>query len=149
MHFSIKTLMAAVAASACAAAFAADMPKSISITYVKAPFNLQNIVMKERGMLEKAFEKDGVKIKWRVINSGALQGQAMASGDLDFSAVMNTASLLMAADPATEHSAAESCRACAALVSVVIIAQFPARIYEFPVKNKRKFWRRSSRIPKT
>ena len=97
MHFSIKTLMAAVAVSACAAAFAADMPKSISITYVKAPFNLQNIVMKERGMLEKAFEKDGVKIKWRVINSGALQGQAMASGDLDFSAVMNTASLLMAA----------------------------------------------------
>ena len=97
MHFSIKTLMAAVAVSACAAAFAADMPKSISITYVKAPFNLQNIVMKERGMLEKAFEKDGVKIEWRVINSGALQGQAMASGDLDFSAVMNTASLLMAA----------------------------------------------------
>ena len=32
-----------------------------------------------------------------MINSGAVQGQAMASGDLDFSAVMNTASLLMAA----------------------------------------------------
>ena len=56
-------------------------------------------------------------------------------------------SLLMAADPATEHSAAESCRACAALVSVVIIAQFPARIYEFPVKNglvdKKEIWAES------
>lgn len=73
------------------------MPESISITYVKSPFNLQNIVMKERGMLEDAFKAEGVKINWRVINSGAIQGQAMASGDLDFSAVMNTASVLMAA----------------------------------------------------
>ena len=64
---------------------------------MKAPFNLQNIVMKERGMLEEAFKNENVKIDWRVINSGAQQGQAMASGDLDFSAVMNTASLLMAA----------------------------------------------------
>lgn len=48
-------------------------------------------------MLEEAFKNENVKIDWRVINSGAQQGQAMASGDLDFSAVMNTASLLMAA----------------------------------------------------
>ena len=68
---------------------APKMPESISITYVKSPFNLQNIVMKERGMLEDAFKAEGVKINWRVINSGAIQGQAMVSGDLDFSAVMN------------------------------------------------------------
>ena len=37
------------------------MPESISITYVKSPFNLQNIVMKERGMLEDAFKAEGVK----------------------------------------------------------------------------------------
>ncbi len=92
----LKAFIAALAMSAAALASAA-MPEAISITYVKAPFNLQNIVMKERGMLEEAFKADGVDIKWRVINSGAVQGQAMASGDLDFSAVMNTASLLMAA----------------------------------------------------
>lgn len=102
-----KTFLAALASAAlCAAAgfslpaAAADAqgaPKTISITYVKAPFNLQNIVMKARGMLEEAFKAEGTKIEWRVINSGAVQGQAMASGDLDFSAVMNTASLLMAA----------------------------------------------------
>lgn len=92
-----KALLAALAITVSTALSAATMPESISITYVKSPFNLQNIVMKERGMLEEAFKADGVKINWRVINSGAVQGQAMASGDLDFSAVMNTASVLMAA----------------------------------------------------
>ena len=92
---------AAVAAGLCltgmtAVQAAPKMPESISITYVKSPFNLQNIVMKERGMLEDAFKVEGVKINWRVINSGAIQGQAMASGDLDFSAVMNTASVRIA-----------------------------------------------------
>ncbi|MDO5531111.1 ABC transporter substrate-binding protein [Sutterella sp.] len=96
----LRTLLATVAVTASAilsTAVSAAMPEQISITYVKSPFNLQNIVMKERGMLEEAFKADGVKINWRVINSGAVQGQAMASGDLDFSAVMNTASVLMAA----------------------------------------------------
>lgn len=94
---SLIATLAIVASSAVSCAFAGSMPESISITYVKAPFNLQNIVIKQRGMLEEAFKADGVKINWRVINSGAVQGQAMASGDLDFSAVMNTASVLMAA----------------------------------------------------
>lgn len=93
----IKSIAAALLMAVSAALSAAQFPESISITYVKAPFNLQNIVMKERGMLEEAFKNENVKIDWRVINSGAQQGQAMASGDLDFSAVMNTASLLMAA----------------------------------------------------
>ena len=97
----IKSIAAALLMAASAALSAAQFPESISITYVKAPFNLQNIVMKERGMLEEAFKNENVKIDWRVIQLDAEQGQAMASGDLDFSAVMNTASLLMAAAPAT------------------------------------------------
>lgn len=76
--------------------FAADLPKEINIVYVKAPFNLQNIVMKEKGMLEKAFEKDGVKVNWKTITSGSKQTQAMAGKSIDISAVMNTSSLLMA-----------------------------------------------------
>lgn len=44
---------AAVAAGLCLTGMSAvqaapKMPESISITYVKSPFNLQNIVMKER-----------------------------------------------------------------------------------------------------
>ena len=103
---------AAVAAGLCLTGMSAvqaapKMPESISITYVKSPFNLQNIVMKERGMLEDAFKAEGVKINWRVINSGAIQGQAMASGDLDFSAVMNTASAAMGG--AARHGQQPAC----------------------------------------
>lgn len=68
----------------------------INVAYVKSPFNLQNIVMKQNQLLEKEFQKDGIKINWVSINSGAQQAQAMAAGSLDVSAVMNTASLLMA-----------------------------------------------------
>lgn len=93
----LKSLVVAMGAMMALSVQAADMPKEINITYVKAPFNLQNIVMKDQALLEKAFEKDGVKINWRVINSGADQSLAMASGALDFSAVMNTASLLLGA----------------------------------------------------
>lgn len=77
-------------------AMAAEMPKEINIVYVKAPFNLQNMVIKEHKLLEKAFADDKVQINWKTITSGAKQGQAMAAGAIDFSAVMNTASLLMA-----------------------------------------------------
>lgn len=75
------------------AAFAAK--GEINIAYVKSPFNLQNIVMKQHQLLEKEFKKDGIKVNWFSINSGAQQAQAMAAGALDVSAVMNTASLLM------------------------------------------------------
>lgn len=71
-------------------------PDQINIAYVKSPFNLQNIVMKQNQLLEKEFQKDGIKVNWVSINSGAQQAQAMAAGSLDVSAVMNTASLLMA-----------------------------------------------------
>lgn len=75
---------------------AADLPKEINIVYVKAPFNLQNIVMKEKRLLEEAFEKDGIKVNWKTITSGSKQTQAMAAGAIDISAVMNTSSLLLA-----------------------------------------------------
>ncbi|EER6665822.1 ABC transporter substrate-binding protein [Escherichia coli] len=74
----------------------ADMPKVINVAYVKAPFNIQNIVIKNQFLLEKAFEMYGTKIVWHTISSGAKQAQAMAAGSLDVSAVMNTASLLSA-----------------------------------------------------
>ncbi|GKX56916.1 ABC transporter substrate-binding protein [Leminorella grimontii] len=70
--------------------------KTIDISYVKAPFNLQMMVMKEQGLLEKQAEKLGVTVKWHEITSGAKQAQALASGDLDVAGVMNTSSVLMA-----------------------------------------------------
>ncbi len=89
----VTSAVAAIAAIS-QSVFAA--PNEINIAYVKSPFNLQNIVMKQNQLLENEFKKDGIKINWVSINSGAQQAQAMAAGALDVSAVMNTASLLMA-----------------------------------------------------
>jgi len=82
---------------ALAASFAGaqDLPKEINIAYVKSPFNLQNIVMKEQKSLEKEFEKDGIKVNWLDIHSGKQQAMALASRSVDMTAVMNTSSLLM------------------------------------------------------
>lgn len=94
----MKPLKLALSVSAfflASVAYSADFPKEINVVYVKAPFNLQNMVMKDQKLLEKEFEKDGIKVNWKTITSGAKQGQALASGAVDISAVMNTSSLLM------------------------------------------------------
>lgn len=69
---------------------------NVNISYVKSPFNLQLIVMKKLGLLEKELAAQGVGVKWHEINSGARQARAMASGDLDVGGVMNTTSIQMA-----------------------------------------------------
>jgi aliphatic sulfonates family ABC transporter substrate-binding protein len=86
------SLIVSLAAFFGTAAFAQDL----NISYVKAPFNLQNMVIKHNGMLEKEFKGEDVQIKWHNITSGAKQTQAMASGALDVAGTMNTASVLMA-----------------------------------------------------
>lgn len=68
----------------------------VNISYVKSPFNLQLMVMKEQGLLEKALAKEGVEVRWHEITSGSKQAQAMASGDLDIGGVMNSTSVLLA-----------------------------------------------------
>ncbi|MDR0806861.1 MAG: NrtA/SsuA/CpmA family ABC transporter substrate-binding protein [Enterobacteriaceae bacterium] len=70
--------------------------KTLDISYVKSPFNLQTIVMKEHNLLEKQVAPLGLQVKWHEITSGAKQAQALASGDLDIGGVMNTSSVLMA-----------------------------------------------------
>ncbi len=95
MKKSILSFLLAGAVALSTSAFSQD--NTLDICYVKSPFNLQNIVMKEKGLLEKEFAGDKINVRWHSINSGAKQTQAMASGDLDVSAVMNTASLLLAA----------------------------------------------------
>lgn len=79
--------------------FASGKPeelREINISYVRSPFNLQVMVMKERAMLEKAFEDDGIAVQWHEITSGAKQAEAMAAGSLDIASVINSASLIIA-----------------------------------------------------
>ena len=92
----IASILLSAAAVLCMAVPSFASEKTLRICYVKSPFNLQHIVMKERGILEKHMEKLGVAVKWYDINSGATQAQAMASGDLDVSGVMNSTSALIA-----------------------------------------------------
>lgn len=68
----------------------------INVSYVKSPFNLPSIIMKERGMLGKAFAEQGIEVRYHEITSGAKQAQAMAAGSLDIGGVMNTTSVLLA-----------------------------------------------------
>lgn len=70
--------------------------KVINISYVKSPFNLQIMVIKEMELLEKEFKSDGIEIIWHEISSGAKQAEAMAAGSLDIASVMNTASVIIA-----------------------------------------------------
>lgn len=71
-------------------------PQKLNITYVKAPFNIQNIVMKNQGLLEKEFVKEGIKINWIPIKAGLNQVRGMAAGEIDMVAAMNTSTLLIA-----------------------------------------------------
>lgn len=90
-----KFILSASVALIASFAGAQDLPKEINIAYVKSPFNLQNIVMKEQKSLENEFEKDVIKVNWLDIHSGKQQAVALASRSVDMTAVMNTSSLLM------------------------------------------------------
>lgn len=71
-------------------------PQQLNITYVKAPFNIQNIVMKSQGLLEKEFAEEGIKINWIPIKAGLNQVRGMAAGEIDMVVAMNTSTLLIA-----------------------------------------------------
>jgi NitT/TauT family transport system substrate-binding protein/sulfonate transport system substrate-binding protein len=68
----------------------------LNISYVKSPFNLQMMVMKDQQLLEKKLAPKGITVKWHDIDSGAQQATAMASGALDVGGVLNTTSVQMA-----------------------------------------------------
>ncbi|HIU85003.1 MAG TPA: hypothetical protein IAC66_06550 [Candidatus Aphodousia gallistercoris] len=50
----MKLAVAAALAGMIGMAYAADMPKEINIAYVKAPFNLQNMVVNNSRLKPKA-----------------------------------------------------------------------------------------------
>ena len=70
--------------------------KEINISYVRSPFNLPLIIMKEKGMAEKAFGEKGIAVNYYEIDSGAKQSEAIAAGSLDIASVINSASVILA-----------------------------------------------------
>jgi len=72
------------------------LPKTVNVSYVDTPFNLQIMVMKERRMLEQAFAPLGINVRWHTINVGTEQSPAMASGSLDIASVINSTTVILA-----------------------------------------------------
>lgn len=76
---------------------AAANPKSISLTYVKAPLNVPSIVEKKLGLFEKEFAKDKITVQYPEITVGSKQTEAMAAGSLDFAHALGGTSAILAA----------------------------------------------------
>lgn len=93
-------LMMAVAISGCGGSQQpkpAEKPKSISITYVKAPLNVPSIVEKKAGLFEKEFGKDSIAVTFPEITVGPKQTEALAAGSLDFAHGLGGTSAILAA----------------------------------------------------
>ena len=71
--------------------------KEIKITYVKAPLNIPSIVDKNNQTIAKGFEKDGTKVSFPEITSGAKQTEALAAGSLDIASCLGGTSAILAA----------------------------------------------------
>ncbi|MCE5283267.1 MAG: NrtA/SsuA/CpmA family ABC transporter substrate-binding protein [Deltaproteobacteria bacterium] len=78
-------------------AFAAEKPKAIYITYVKAPLNIPSIVEKRMGLFEKEFGPDGIRVNHPEITSGSKQTEAIAAGSLDICNAIGGTSVILAA----------------------------------------------------
>lgn len=68
----MKKILTAAIFALCAQGVRAD-EKTLDISYVKSPFNLPMMVMKDQQLLEKAVEPLGIGVRWHEINSGSKQ----------------------------------------------------------------------------
>ncbi len=71
--------------------------KELKVTYVKAPLNIPSIVDKANQTVVKGFEKDGTKVTFPEIISGAKQTEALAAGSLDIASCLGGTSAILAA----------------------------------------------------
>jgi sulfonate transport system substrate-binding protein len=74
-----------------------DVPKNISISYVKAPLNVPSIVEKREKLFENEFSKDNIKITYPEITEGSKMTEAVAAGSLDFCNAIGATSVILAA----------------------------------------------------
>lgn len=93
--FSRRALFASALAAGLlptTALFAADKPTTINIDW--ATYNPVSILLKDKGLLEKEFEKDGIKIRW-VQSAGSNKAlEFLNAGSLDFGSTAGSAALV-------------------------------------------------------
>jgi sulfonate transport system substrate-binding protein len=100
--FLLSLLAMAMVLAGCGSSQKADAPKAapvkeLRVTYVKAPLNIPSIVDKFNQTTVKGFEKDGTKVTFPVITSGAKQTEALAAGSLDIASCLGGTSAILAA----------------------------------------------------
>ncbi|GAA0180070.1 NrtA/SsuA/CpmA family ABC transporter substrate-binding protein [Clostridium sediminicola] len=74
-----------------------DSPKTINISYVKAPLNVPSIIEKNKELFENEFLNDDIEINYPEITSGAKMTEAVAAGSLDFCNAIGATSVILAA----------------------------------------------------
>ena len=87
-----RLALAAITAASLAAPAFAQAPKEIRIDY--ATYNPVGLVLKERGILEKALEADGIKVRW-VLSAGSNKAlEFLNAGSIDFGSTAGAAALI-------------------------------------------------------
>jgi sulfonate transport system substrate-binding protein len=72
--------------------FAADKPSSINIDW--ATYNPVSMLLKDKGLLEKEFEKDGIKIRWVQALGSNKALEFLNAGSIDFGSTAGSAALV-------------------------------------------------------
>jgi sulfonate transport system substrate-binding protein len=92
---SRRTALAAIVLAGAlpsAAALAADKPKEIRIDW--ATYNPVSLVLKEKGLLEKEFAKDGIAIRWVQTLGSNKALEFLSAGSLDLGSTAGAAALV-------------------------------------------------------
>ena len=74
------------------ASFGADKPKTINIDW--ATYNPVSMVLKEKGLLEKEFAKDGISIRWVQTLGSNKALEFLNAGSIDFGSTAGSAALV-------------------------------------------------------
>lgn len=93
--FSRRSLLASalfVGLAPTTALFAADNPKEIRIDW--ATYNPVSMVLKEKGLLEKEFAKDGISIRWVQTLGSNKALEFLNAGSIDFGSTAGSAALV-------------------------------------------------------
>lgn len=87
-----RLALVVVAAAGFAAPAFAQAPKEIRLDY--ATYNPVSLLLKERGILEKALEADGIKVRW-VFSAGSNKAlEFLNAGSIDFGSTAGAAALI-------------------------------------------------------
>src|SRR5215813_11530266 len=92
-RLSRRSLVAAFAATLFPAlAFGADKPKTINIDW--ATYNPVSMLLKDKGLLEKEFAKDGIGIRWVQTLGSNKALEFLNAGSIDFGSTAGSAALV-------------------------------------------------------